>query len=135
MITNAHVLNEYGMSAAFEHPELEVPILSASQTQGDVMMLKVTTKHGGEPLGRGVTVVRAETNASNTHSLHGDGQWEPNPMATDPSELVQGWLTVPDDGTAYLIHTEEHNVLGIGVGTYEVRRQREFAGEWRRVAD
>jgi hypothetical protein len=97
-------------------------------------MHTITTQHGGAPLPTtGITVVRAETNQANTHSLHGDGLWEPNPAAA--TDLVQGWLTVPETGEAFLIHTEEHAALGIGEGTYEVRRQREFAGEWRRVAD
>ena len=97
---------------------------------------KVKTKSahvGGEPLGSGITVARAETSQANTHSLHGAGTWAPNPHAG--SELLQGWLTVPEGGEAFLIHTEEHSALGIGAGTYEVRRQREYAGEWRRVAD
>lgn len=137
MHTNTSVLSAHGVSDVnIEHPEAEIRILSENQRQGDVFLLKVTTKHAGEPIpSKGITVVRAETNSANTHSLHGDGLWEPNARATDPSELVQGWLTVPAGGEAFLIHTEEHSALGIGPGTYEVRRQREFAGEWQRVAD
>lgn len=119
-----------------ELPELEIAVLSANQRQGDVLLLKVTTQHDptkAKPIGRGVTVVRAETNSANTHSLHGQGLWEPNARAD--SELVQGWLTVAAGEEAFLIHTEEHSALGIGEGTYEIRRQREYAGEWRRVAD
>lgn len=136
MHTNTSVLTRHGLDAAnIEHPEAEIEIISGNQRQGDVLLLKVTTTHAGQPLGKGVTVVRAETNSANTHSLHGDGLWEPNARASDPSELVQGWLTVPAGGEAFLIHTEEHSALGIGEGTYEIRRQREFAGEWQRVAD
>ena len=42
---------------------------------------------------------------------------------------------VPDGGEAYLIHSDEHGAMGIAPGSYEVRRQQEWAGEWRRVAD
>jgi hypothetical protein len=134
MHTNTTVLTAHGVSAdKIEHPEAEIAIVSGNQRQGDVFVLKVTTEHGGKPLGKGVTVVRAETNSANTHSLHGAGLWEPNARAD--TDLVQGWLTVPAGGEAFLIHTEEHSALGIGEGTYEIRRQREFAGEWRRVAD
>ncbi|HET6917299.1 MAG TPA: hypothetical protein VFH56_14490, partial [Acidimicrobiales bacterium] len=119
MHSNSSILTAHGLSTAnIEHPEAEIRVLSTSQRQGDVLVLKVTTVHGGEPLGKGVTVVRAETNTANTHSLHGEGMWEPNPAAD--TDLVQGWLTVPDDGEAFLIHTEEHSALGIGAGTYEV---------------
>lgn len=136
MHTNTSVLTQHGVSAdQIEHPEAEIQIISGNQRQGDVLLLKVTGKAGGSPLGKGVTVVRAETNSANTHSLHGDGLWEPNARATREDELVQGWLTVPTGGEAFLIHTEEHSALGIGEGTYEIRRQREFAGEWQRVAD
>ena len=134
MHTNTAVLSKFGVSDInIEHPEAEIQIVSGNQRQGDVLILKVTTEHGGEPLGKGVTVVRAETNQANTHSLHGDGLWEPNARAD--RDLVQGWLTVPEGGEAFLIHTEEHSAVGIGAGTYEIRRQREYAGEWRRVAD
>jgi len=134
--TNASVLTRHGVNFdAIELPDLEIPVMSGNQRQGDVLILKVTTAHEGAPLGKGVTVVRAETNTSNTHTLVGDGSWEPNARATQDGELVQGWLTVPSGGEAFLIHTEEHSALGIGEGTYEIRRQREYAGEWRQVAD
>lgn len=136
MHTNTTVLTAHGINLdAIELPDMEIPIVSGNQRQGDVLILKVTTPHAGSPLGKGVTVVRAETNTANTHTLVGDGTWEPNARANREDELVQGWLTVPAGGEAFLIHTEEHNALGIGEGTYEIRRQREFAGEWRRVAD
>jgi hypothetical protein len=134
MHNNISVLTAHGVNAdKIEHPEAEIQIVSGNQRQGDVFLLKVTAQCGGSPLGKGITVVRAETNSANTHSLHGAGLWEPNARAAE--DLVQGWLTVPEGGEAFLIHTEEHSALGIGEGTYEIRRQREFAGEWRRVAD
>lgn len=135
--TNTSVLTAHGISSdAIELPDLEIPIITGSQRQGDVLILKVTTRHEGAPIPQaGVVVVRAETNTANTHTLVGNGQWEANPRAGRDSELVQGWLTVPEAGEAFLIHTEEHSALGIGPGTYEIRRQREFAGDWRRVAD
>lgn len=135
MHTNTTVLTRYGVDlAGIELPELAIPVLSATQRQGDVLMLKVTASHGGQPLGtKGVTVVRAESNAANTHSLHGDGTWEPNPHAAD--DLVQGWLTVPKGGEAFLIHTEEHSAIAFGPGTYEARVKREQADLIRRVAD
>ncbi len=136
MHSNTSVLTAHGINVDnIEHPEAEIRIISGNQRQGDVFVLKVTQPHEGAPLGKGVTVVRAETNSANTHSLHGEGLWEANPGASSADELVQGWLTVPHGGEAFLIHTEEHSALGIGEGTYEIRRQREFAGEWRQVAD
>lgn len=122
-----------------EYPELEVPIVSGNQRQGDVMILKVTHDRtdGAAPIGaQGVVVVRAETDAANTHTLYaltGECKWLPNPNAS--ADLVQGWLTVPGIGEATLLHTSEHSAVGIGPGTYEIRRQQEFAGVWRRVAD
>lgn len=134
MHTNSSVLSRYGVSdLAIEFPELEVPVISASQRQGDVLVLKITTEHGGKPLGKGVTVVRSEASSGNTHTLHGDGTWEPNPRAD--RDLVQGCLTVPEGGEAFLIHSEEHSAIGIGPGTYEIRRQRDYQGEWAFVAD
>lgn len=140
--TNTTVLAAHGVSADnIEHLDLEVPVVSGNQRQGDVYVLKITRDHtdGAQVIGRtGVVVVRAETNTANTHTLHtltGECLWLPNARADQSDELVQGWLTVPAGSEATLIHTEEHNVLGIGEGTYEIRRQREYAGEWQRVAD
>ena len=135
MKTCTSIHAEFGYSAdKIELPDLEIPVKTAPQRQGDVFLLPVTTTHPGEPIPTaGVTVVRAESSAANMHNLHGDGAWLWSPDAD--TNLVQGWLTVPAGGVAYLIHTEEHPALAIGPGTYEVRRQQEWAGEWRRVAD
>lgn len=137
--TATSVLIAHGYSAdAQEHPDLHIPILTGTQRQGDVLILALDSTPPGldqaRPIGARVEVVRSEA-GSNTHTLHGDGRWLPNDRAADPSILTQGWLMVPPGGEVYLIHTEEHSALGIGPGVYEVRRQREFAGEWRRVAD
>ena len=48
----------------------------------------------------------------------------------DEPQLVI-WM---DGSTAYLGHPE-HGFMGIGAGTYEIRRQREMAEELRMVAD
>lgn len=135
MLTNTDVLARHGYTTdRLEHPDLHIPVLTGIQRQGDVLILPSSPPRtsGGRPLGAGVEVVRAEA-GGNTHTLHGDGRWLLNAEAADG--LTQGWLAVPDGGTAWLIHTEEHSALGIGPGVYEIRRQREFAGEWRQVAD
>lgn len=141
-ITNEVVLTRHGVdTSGLELPDLEVPILSASQRQGDVLIRKVPTRKLllAEIIGpEGVVVVRADTATANTHTLFalsGTCRWAPNPAATDPIELVEGWLEVGADAEAVLIHTEEHNVVGIGPGTYEIRRQREFDENWQRVFD
>lgn len=131
MATQTDILTRHGVSNLhLEFPELEIPTLTGVQRQGDVLIIPAPPAVGGVPIGRGVEVVRAEQ-GSNTHTLHGDGRW----VATVTDDLIQGHLTVPDGGAAYLIHTEEHNALGIGPGSYQIRRQREFAGEWRAVSD
>ena len=133
--TNSTILSRFGViNLDLEYPDLETPLLTGPQRQGDFLVLPPSTRHAGRPLGpQGVEVVRSEA-GGNTHTLHGDGKWEPNSKA-GPDELVQGWVTVPDGGEAFLTHTSEHNTLGIGPGSYEVRTQREFAGIWQRVSD
>lgn len=115
--------------------EINVPILTGTQRQGDVIVLPRPNKPAAAtPIpATGVQVVRAEASI-NTHSLMSwDGQCFFD--AGGDTGLVLGVLTVPVGASAYLLHTEEHGANGIGPGTYELRRQREFAGEWRRVAD
>lgn len=132
VLTNTEILTRHGYTdLQLEYPELEISVLTGAQRQGDVLIIPAKPREGAA-IGRGVEVVRSEA-GSNTHCLHGDGTWSESPDAA--TALVQGWLTVPDGGECYLIHSQEHNALGIGPGSYEIRRQREFAGEWRRVAD
>ncbi len=119
--------------------QIDVPILTGAQRQGDVIVLPRPNRAPATtpiPPG-GVQVVRAEASA-NTHSLMSwDGPgcfFDASPDGGDAG-LVLGTLTVPAGASAYLLHSEEHGANGIGEGTYELRRQREFAGEWRQVAD
>jgi hypothetical protein len=138
VITNGAILSRHKINADIEHLDLEVPILSEPQTQGDVFWFPVDppADRGAQvPVG-GVTIVRGESTGGNAHILHvleGECFWAPAPNAD--TELPQGWLTIPEGASATLIHTQEHNVMGIGPGVYQVNRQREFAGEWRRVSD
>jgi len=133
--TNISILDRAGIAAMnIEFPDLEVPVLTGNQRQGDVYVLRATSSHIGLPIGAGVAVVEAESNSANTHVLVGEGLWQAAIKRWD--SLVQGWLTVPEGSEAFLIHTEEHNALGIGPGTYEIRRQREWDGwRWHQVAD
>ncbi len=131
--TQTEILTRHGYTdLAVEYPELEIPCLTGLQRQGDVLIVPAPARAGGVPIGKGIEVVRSEA-GSNTHCLHGDGTW----LAAGDAQtgLVQGYLTVPEGGEAYLIHSEEHGAMGVAPGSYEIRRQREFAGEWRRVAD
>lgn len=115
--------------------EVDVPILSGPQPQrqGDVTVLcRPVLSPATTPIPQdGVVVVRG----MNTHSLHSwDGRcfYDPAPAGDG---LVLGTLTVPTGGSAYLIHSEEHGANAMGPGTYELHGKREWAGEWRRVAD
>lgn len=113
--------------------EVDVPLITRAGCQGDVSVLRVTTGPARTVVPAvGVAVVRGE-NGGNTHSLHGDG-----PIlfdaAADSRGLALGTLTVPVGSEAVLAHPE-HGFMGIAAGTYTVGRQREYAGEWRAVAD
>ena len=119
--------------------QIDVPILTGAQRQGDVIVLPRPNRAPATTPSpaAGVQVVRAEASA-NTHSLmswDGPGCFFDADTSGGDSGLVLGTLTVPDGASAYLVHTEEHGANGIAPGTYELRRQREFAGEWQRVAD
>ena len=136
----ADILNRAGIDTlSVLDAQVDVPILTAGQRQGDLLILPRPNKAAATtPIPQaGVTVVRAETSTGNTHTLH---SWDGPGSFLDvrdpgPAGLVLGVLTVPDGATAYLVHTEEHGANAVGPGTYEIRRQREFAGEWRQVAD
>lgn len=111
--------------------EVEVPKISKSAAQGDVFILRVTTKAATTPMPKTVVVVQSEA-SQNTHTLHPSGEcfWDATPNAG----LVQGKLTVPEGSSALLSH-QEHGAFEIQPGTYEIRRQREWGSEWRTVHD
>lgn len=122
--------------------DIEVPVLTGPQRQGDVGIWP-TAAPGKAQIARmttvppaGIAVVRGESTGGNAHILHADGPvlWQ----AADPLSgdiLALGTLHVLDGAVAYLIHTDEHGVNGIGAGTYRVTGKREMADETRRVAD
>ncbi|MCK0517906.1 hypothetical protein [Williamsia sp. DF01-3] len=114
--------------------EAEVPQVDRVAAQGDVLLLRVTTQPAETAMAKTVVAVASEASA-NTHTLHPNGPcfWEPH-TARDAGDVLLGKLTVPDGSTALVSH-QEHGNLEVLPGTYEVRRQREFAGEWAYVAD
>lgn len=133
MATLADLETEFSVSV-LDHLErdIEVPTVTTAACQGDVSILRVTTQEATQPIPQaGVAVVRGE-NGGNTHSLHGDGFW--NPIDRTGGDLTLGTLTVAEGSEAYLLHPE-HGGMAIAPGTYRVGRQREWAGEWREVAD
>ena len=110
---------------------LPVAAPGAPCIQGDVSILPVAGA-ARTPMSRSVPVVRGEV-GGNTHSLHADGPcfWDP---ARDRDGLRLGTLTVPEGSSAVMLHPE-HGGIEFAPGTYDIGRQREYAGEWRQVAD
>ena len=115
-------------------PSADVPVVSVAAAQGDVSILRVTTRPATTPMPARVDVVRGEA-GGNTHSLHpsGDCFWDAA-TARSVADLTLGTLTVPEGSTAVLAHPE-HGFIEVAPGTYRIGRQREYAGEWAYVAD
>ena len=67
-------------------PSADVPVVSIAAAQGDVSILRVTTRPATTPMPARVDVVRGEA-GGNTHSLHpsGDCFWD---AATARSSLL-----------------------------------------------
>jgi len=111
--------------------EISIPVLDQPQIQGDVSILPVTTKAATTPIPlAGIAVVRGE-NGGNTHSLHGEGFFD---FAPSPTGTEIGTLTV-EPGKEVHMHHPQHGFMGFAGGTYRIGSQREWAGEWRQVAD
>ena len=120
--------------------ELEIPVLSGPQRQGDVGIFPRSPVTAAEmsqmveiPM-TGVQVVRGEA-TGNTHLLHPAGRCWWRPIESQAGSVLFGILHVNDDAECYLIHTDEHGANGIAPGSYEIRGKREMAEEIRRVAD
>ena len=121
--------------------EIEVPVLTCVQRQGDVLIIPRSLAGQAEldqmtPVGRdGVAVVRGEA-TGNTHLLdavEGDVRWLAH--QGQPGDLTLGTLHVGPGGVANLLHTDEHGANGIGPRTYTLRGKRQQGQEIRRVAD
>lgn len=114
--------------------QLTIPIHTGPQRQGDVIILPRPDRPAATtPVpAAGTPVVRGE-NGGNTHAMVGtDARCDLRTATAD--DLTLAILTVPAGATCYLAHPE-HGYMGIGAGTYEIRRQREQADELRIVAD
>jgi len=114
--------------------DADIPRVHRAAAQGDVLVLRVTTTAATTPMPHTVMVVASEA-SSNTHTLHpaGPAFWDAHAGRAN-GDVLLGILTVPAGSTALLSH-QEHGGLEIEPGTYEIRRQREYAGEWRMAAD
>ncbi len=142
-LTNKAAEDLFGVKIHEYHtPELDIPVLTGLQAQGDIVVVPIAplgavTGTGDTKVPQtGVAVVRGE-NGGNTHLLLGapTAFWAPSVSAgTDPSDLKLGTLTVPAGGTAYLTHPE-HGFAGIGGGTYVINRQRQQADVQKFVED
>ena len=139
MATFMEVLGRAGVSVPDELlAEVEVPVLSGSQRQGDVSVWPCdrlsSSARGGLVPAVGVAVVRGEA-TGNTHLLQPDPGsrvwWAPE--SQDKESVVLGVVTV--EGVGWLIHSEEHGANGLAAGSYVLRGKREQADVIRRVAD
>ena len=115
--------------------ELEIPIHTGLQRQGDVIIIPAArTRAAATPVpGAGTPVVRGE-NGGNTHAIVPAGPVYCDVRTASAEQLTLATLTVPEGSVAYLAHPE-HGYMGIGPGTYKLRRQREQADELRMVQD
>lgn len=140
--TLTNILTRAGVTVPDELiADMEVPVLTGPQRQGDVLVIPRPPLGGAEldslhpaPAG-GVAVVVGEA-TGNTHLLQPEPDtvvlWKPD---TTGAGVALGTLHVPEGAVAWLIHTDEHGANGIGPGTYRLHGKREMADEIRRVAD
>lgn len=134
--TIAELTDMTGMSIVTDYAaDLEIPVSSGLQRQGDVLVIPATVKASAPVPAAGIPVVRGE-NGGNTHAIYADAGSGVTCDTVVPSatELRVATLAVPAGATAWLGHPE-HGYVGVGPGSYEIRRQREMADELRLVAD
>ncbi|HTM85916.1 MAG TPA: hypothetical protein VL179_13625 [Mycobacterium sp.] len=124
-ITGVNVITDHDV-------DLDIPVLSGMQRQGDVLVLPAAVTATTAVTAAGTPVVRAE-NGGNTHAIYAaDGPVYCDPVASEGLRVAT--LTVAEGATAYLGHPE-HGYMGIAPGNYEIRRQREMGATARMVAD
>lgn len=107
-----------------------VPVVDGPACQGDVSVLPVTTPAVTDLIPADGVVI-ATGDSGHPHTLFGDGFFTPS----KGRGLTVGHVTVPAGGSVFLLHAGPHGGLQLAPGTYRLGVQREWAGEWRRVAD
>lgn len=134
MSTVAEMTAVTGVSVVTALEDVEIPVLSGMQRQGDVMVVPADVTAAAVVGSGGTPVVRGES-GGNTHAVFAaDGPVFCDVQAGSVTDLRVAVLSVPEGSTAYLAHPE-HGFMGIAPGSYEIRRQREMAEELRMVAD
>lgn len=138
-LTYAETLGKHGITLPDELiADLEVPVLSGPQAQGDVGIwpcgrVGLAERASFSPVpAAGLAIVQG----GNAHILDaylGEVLWKP--VTARSGDVTVGILHIPDGAVAYLTHTEEHTSSGIGPGTYRFTGKREQTDEIRRVAD
>lgn len=116
--------------------DAEVPVLTGPQTQGDLMIIPISTHRAKlAPLpAKGHQVVVGEA-TGNTHWLHRGFDSPGVEFARVDKGLTLVVVRVPEGQTAELIHTDEHGANAMGPGLYAINGKREQADEIRRVVD
>ena len=142
-ITFAQALDKIGVSIpAHLVADAEVPILTAPQPQGDLLIMPNdldpfdATRVELQPLpDEGIQVVTSEA-TGNTHWLN---RGFDSPGVTwgrvTNHALVEVVVSVPEGQSAVLAHTDEHGANAMGPGLYVIRGKQEEADQIRRVAD
>lgn len=138
-MTYADALSKVGASVP-DHlvADAEVPVLTAPQAQGDLLIVPMTAVPRGVVLvavpDKGVQVVFGEA-TGNSHWLHRGFESPGVEYARVGSGQCIAVVSVPEGQSAQLIHTDEHGSNGIGPGVYGIHEKREQADEIRRVTD
>ncbi len=112
--------------------EVEIPTVTTAACQGDVSILRVTTRPAVTAIPKTGVIVAQSGQGGHAHTLTGPGMFDRAPQRD--GSLMIGTLTVPAGQEVLLTHPE-HGAFLINPGTYQIGGQREYAGEWRRVAD
>jgi hypothetical protein len=145
------LISQYGIDVdAHLDRDADIPLLSGPQAQGDIGIRPVPPRQEGgswfrmrrvgsglraavTPIPAGGVVVATGQEGHEHRLLPGPARFDVvHPFS---GSLLIGILTVPAGGEAYLAH-DQHGYLGIGPGTYEVGRQREWTPQsWQPVQD
>jgi len=141
--TLGQLISHHGIDV-LEHldRDLEVPVLNGLQMQGDLAIIPTTAIPADaealasdtwtEVPAAGIPVIPAVGSGHEHRLLPGTPATALWQAAAGGQDI--GLLAVPAGAPAYLAHPE-HGYVGIGTGTYVLRRQREQADEERLVAD
>lgn len=104
--------------------DVGIPVLAGLQRQGAVLIMPADLPDWFDQFADPAdgTVISTSLVNGDEQTLLGTGAIYPN-LTDDSADPITWYLRVPEGGSALLVHSADHDALGIAPGSYQIRQQ------------